>query len=313
MDPEPILAGDRRALARWLTALEGERPDAQTLLATLYERTGRAHIVGVTGAPGSGKSTLAAALARAWRARGDTVAVLAIDPSSPFSGGAILGDRVRMQALSGDPGVFIRSMASRGTLGGLAATTADLARALDAAGYTHVLIETVGAGQSEVDIARAAHTTIVVEAPGWGDDVQAIKAGILEIADVLVVNKADQPGADATERALRTALELESAARIEPEAQRWAVPVLATVATTGAGVDEVIDALAAHRVHLTDTTQGEQRELQRLRRELEIRVRQRLWQRFVTRIAPDSLDALAAAVYRHEMDLESAVKSVESA
>ncbi len=313
MDPEPILAGDRRALARWLTALEGERPDAQTLLARLYERTGRAHVVGVTGAPGSGKSTLVAALARVWRTRGDTVAVLAIDPSSPFSGGAILGDRVRMQALSGDPGVFIRSMASRGTLGGLAATTADLARALDAAGYTRVLIETVGAGQSEVDIARAAHTTIVVEAPGWGDDVQAIKAGILEIADVLVVNKADQPGADATERALRAALDLESAARVGPAAQQWAVPVLTTVATTGAGVDAVIDALAAHRAHLTDTTQGEQRERQRLRRELELRVRQRLWQRFVARVTPDSLDALAGAVYRHEMDLESAVKSVESA
>ena len=313
MDPEPILAGDRRALARWLTALEDERPDAQALLTTLFERTGRAHVVGVTGAPGSGKSTLAAALARAWRTRGDTVAVLAIDPSSPFSGGAILGDRVRMQALSGDPGVFIRSMASRGTLGGLAATTADLARALAAAGYTRVLIETVGAGQSEVDIARAAHTTIVVEAPGWGDDVQAIKAGILEIADVLVVNKADQPGAEATERALRAALELESAARVAPAARQWAVPVLTTVATTGAGVDAVIDALAAHRAHLTDTLHGEQRERQRLRRELELRVRQRLWQRFVAQVTPESLDALAAAVYRHEMDLESAVKSVESA
>ncbi len=185
--------------------------------------------------------------------------------------------------------------------------------ALAAAGYTRVLIETVGAGQSEVDIARAAHTTIVVEAPGWGDDVQAIKAGILEIADVLVVNKADQPGAEATERALRAALELENAARVEPAARQWAVPVLTTVATTGAGVDAVIDALAAHRTHLTDTLHGEQRERQRLRRELELRVRQRLWQRFVDRITPESLDALAAAVYRHEMDLESAVKSVESA
>jgi LAO/AO transport system kinase len=312
MEAEPILAGDRRALARWLTALEDERPQAQALLSTLFARTGQAHHVGVTGAPGSGKSTLVAALAKAWRARGQTVAVLAVDPSSPFSGGAILGDRVRMQALSGDPGVFIRSMASRGTLGGLAATTADLARALDAAGFDIVVIETVGAGQSEIDVARAAQTTIVIEAPGLGDDVQAIKAGILEIADLLVVNKADQPGADATVRALRAALELEGAARTHPASDadaHWQVPVLTSVATTGQGVEDVIVGLAAHRQHLRDTPHGSEREAGRVRRELETRLRQRLWQRFAADLPTGTLEALAARVCNREIDLESAVKS----
>lgn len=317
MDIDRILAGDRRALARWLTALEGERPEAQAILSALYPRTGRAHLVGVTGAPGSGKSTLVAALARGWRTRGQTVAVLAVDPSSPFSGGAILGDRVRMQSLSGDPGVFIRSMASRGTLGGLAATTADLARALDAAGFDLVVIETVGAGQSEIDVARAAQTTIVIEAPGLGDDVQAIKAGILEIADLLVVNKADQPGADATARALKAALELEQAARAgqtadgmnTSDAAHWSVPVLNTIATNGQGIDDVIEAVAAHRRFLLETPHGSDRERQRVRRELESRLRQRVWQHFTVDFEMSVLEELAARVCAREIDLESAVKS----
>ena len=313
MDIDRILAGDRRALARWLTALEGERPEAQAVLSALYSRTGRAHLVGVTGAPGSGKSTLVAALARAWRARGETVAVLAVDPSSPFSGGAILGDRVRMQSLAGDPGVFIRSMASRGTLGGLAATTADLARALDAAGFDLVVIETVGAGQSEIDVARAAQTTIVIEAPGLGDDVQAIKAGILEIADLLVVNKADQPGAEATARALKAALELEQAARVGTrDAAHWSVLVLNTIATSGQGVEEVVAAIAAHRSFLKDTPHGSDRERQRVRRELESRLRQRVWQHFTVDFDMSVLEELAAKVCAREIDLESAVKSALS-
>lgn len=316
MDIDRILAGDRRALARWLTALEDERPEAQATLSALYPRTGRAHLVGVTGAPGSGKSTLVAVLARAWRARGQTVAVLAVDPSSPFSGGAILGDRVRMQSLAGDPGVFIRSMASRGTLGGLAATTADLARALDAAGFDVVVIETVGAGQSEIDVARAAQTTIVIEAPGLGDDVQAIKAGILEIADLLVVNKADQPGADATARALKAALELEQAARAggvnASDAAHWSVPVLSTIATNGQGVEDVIEAVVAHRRFLQETPHGSDRERQRVRRELESRLRQRVWQHFTVGFEMSVLEELAARVCAREIDLESAVKSALS-
>src|SRR4029077_17317416 len=173
-----------------------------------YPFTGHAHIIGVTGAPGTGKSSLVSTLARHYRSSGLTIGIVAVDPTSPFTGGAILGDRIRMRDLAGDPGIFIRSMASRGSLGGLARASADLVRALDAAGFDRILIETVGAGQTEVDIARAAQTTVVVEAPGLGDDVQAIKAGLLEVADVLVVNKADLPGADAAVRALRASLDL---------------------------------------------------------------------------------------------------------
>src|SRR3990172_9234367 len=189
-----LLAGSRRALARVITLVENRAPGTAEALALLYPHTGRAYLVGITGAPGTGKSTVVNALARTLRAQGRTVGIVAVDPTSPFSGGAVLGDRIRMIDLAGDPGVFIRSMAPRGSLGGLAAATSDVVRVLDAAGFDDVLIETVGAGQSEVDIARTATTTIVVDAPGMGDEVQAIKAGILEIADILVVNKADRPG-----------------------------------------------------------------------------------------------------------------------
>ena len=205
-----VLSGDRLALSRSITLVENEQPGARDLLSALFPHTGRAHIVGVTGAPGTGKSTLVTALARAYRTAGQTVAIAAIDPSSPFTGGALLGDRVRMRALSGDAGVFIRSMATRGSLGGLAKTTNDVVMALDAAGFDRVIVETVGVGQAEVEIASTAHTTLVVEAPGLGDEVQAIKAGILEIADLLVVNKADRPGADRTIRALELMLEIEA-------------------------------------------------------------------------------------------------------
>jgi LAO/AO transport system kinase len=185
---QPILQGDRRALARLLTAVENQRSGVDQALAALYPHTGHAWVIGITGAPGTGKSSLVNALTKAYRTENKTVAILAVDPTSPFSGGAILGDRIRMRDLAGDKGVFIRSMATRGSLGGLSRATRDVIRVLDAAGFDIILVETVGAGQSEVDIVRAAQTTIVVEAPGLGDDVQAIKAGILEIADVLVVN-----------------------------------------------------------------------------------------------------------------------------
>ena len=215
---EAILAGERLALARTLSQVENGTPEGRAALDALFPHTGRAHLVGVTGAPGTGKSSLVNQLARSYRQppAGQTprrVAVVAVDPTSPFTGGAILGDRIRMRDLAGDPGIFIRSMAARGSLGGLASATAALVQVFDAAGFDLILIETVGVGQAEVDIARLAHTTLVVEAPGMGDDIQAIKAGILEIADLLVINKADHPGVENTERALRGMLELAHPAR----------------------------------------------------------------------------------------------------
>src|SRR5512141_3189313 len=206
---DAVLEGNRLALARLLTQVENELPEGRTSLAELFPHTGRAHLIGVTGAPGTGKSSLVNQLALHYRRNENKrIAIVAVDPSSPFTGGAVLGDRVRMRDLSGDPGIFIRSMASRGSLGGLAQKTASIVQVFAAAGYEIIIIETVGAGQSEVDVARLAHTTLVVEAPGMGDEIQAIKAGILEIADVLVINKADRPGIENTERALRSTLEL---------------------------------------------------------------------------------------------------------
>ncbi len=266
-----LLAGDRRALARAISCLEEGGPAARELLAVLYPHGGRAHVVGVTGASGTGKSTLVNALARGYRQRRLTVGILAVDPSSPFTGGALLGDRLRMRDLSGDPGVFIRSLATRGASGGLSPHTADVVPALDAAGYDRIFVETVGAGQDEVEIARLAHTVLVVEAPGLGDDIQAIKAGILETADVLVVNKADRDGAEQTLAALRLMLELASpsstlvshhgqvmAASAVPaaEARTWQPPLLATVATEGQGTEALVDAIEAHRMYLAGTDEG---------------------------------------------------------
>ncbi len=206
---QAVLSGDRLALSRLLTQVENDAPEGRAALIELFPHTGKAHLIGVTGAPGTGKSSLVNQLALHYRKKDNKrVAIVAVDPSSPFTGGAVLGDRVRMRDLSGDTGVFIRSMATRGSLGGLAQSTASMVQVFDAAGFDIVIIETVGAGQSEVDVARLAHTTLVVEAPGLGDDIQAIKAGILEIADILVVNKADRPGVENTEKALKSMLEL---------------------------------------------------------------------------------------------------------
>jgi LAO/AO transport system kinase len=274
---EQAIAGDRRALARLLSWLEARPPEAEAANSLLYahahRRTPRAHLVGITGAPGTGKSTLVAALARTLRAQGETVAVLAVDPSSPYTGGAILGDRVRMTGLHADTGVFIRSMAARGVPGGLAPAARDCARALAACGFSFVLIETVGAGQNEVAVAGVAETVVVVEAPGLGDDVQAIKAGILETADVLVVNKADKPGAKATVAALREMLELGHPVRRRraaaghhgaaalpageahaPETPDWFPPIIETVANAAdaageEGIAALLAALRAHRAH----------------------------------------------------------------
>lgn len=243
---EELLAGNRKALARLITLIENEAPEAREFLQRLYPYTGRAYVVGITGSPGTGKSTLVNQLAKEYRRQGKTVGIIAVDPTSPFSGGALLGDRVRMQELSTDPGIFIRSMATRGALGGLARTTREVIHALDAFGKEIVIVETVGVGQDEVDIVEAANTTLVVSVPGMGDDIQAIKAGVLEIADVLVVNKADKEGAE------RVVAELEMMLSLSPP-QKWRPPLVRTVATLAQGVPELVAAIDEHHCHLDST------------------------------------------------------------
>jgi len=233
-----VAAGDARALARAATAIENRTGESAALLRQLAPHAGHAIVAGITGPPGAGKSTLVDALARAIRREGKTVGILAVDPTSRVSGGAILGDRIRMQAHHGDPGVFIRSMATRGAVGGLARATADLALLLDAAGKDYVLIETVGVGQDEVEVAGVADVTVLVLVPGMGDDVQAIKAGIMEIADIFVINKADHPGADRVENEIAGVLSLAH------RADGWQPPILRTVATEDKGIVELLDAIA---------------------------------------------------------------------
>jgi LAO/AO transport system kinase len=249
-----IVEGSTRALARGLTWVEAGGKRAESLAARLYPHTGRAQIVGVTGAPGSGKSTLVRALALVARARGRTVGVVAVDPSSPFSGGAILGDRIRMNDLALDPGIFIRSMATRGTLGGLSRAAADAVDLMDAAGRSLVLVETVGVGQDEVDVMRLAQTVLVVSVPGLGDDVQALKAGVLEIADVHVVNKADREGADRTVAELRSMLTL-----IPSVEEAWMPPVLSASAARDEGIEAIADALDSHMAYLKTSGELERR------------------------------------------------------
>lgn len=251
---ERLLSGDRRALARMVTLIENDAPVARRYLAELHQHTGQAHIIGVTGAPGAGKSTLVTHLVRELRRRERKVGVVAVDPSSPFSGGALLGDRIRMMELAGDPQVFIRSMASRGSLGGLSASTRDVVRAMDAAGYNPIIIETVGTGQAEVEVMRAAQTVLVVCAPGMGDEVQAIKAGILEIADIFVVSKADRPGAEQTVAELAMMLSLDPARRQHDKSRPyWKIPVLKTSALKGEGLIELADAIQHHRAYLDES------------------------------------------------------------
>ena len=267
---ERLLGGDRRALARMVTLIENEIPVARRYLAELHQYAGRAHIVGVTGAPGAGKSTLVTHLVRELRRRDAKVAVVAVDPTSPFTGGAILGDRIRMMELSGDPKVFIRSMASRGNLGGLAASTRDVVRAMDAAGYNPVIIETVGTGQAEVEVMRTAQTVLVVSAPGMGDDIQAIKAGILEIADIFVVSKADKPGADQTVAELAMLLSLDPTRRQHDKARPyWRIPVLKTAAIKDQGITGVVDAIQQHYHYLVESGMLANRAQRQVRSEVE--------------------------------------------
>lgn len=235
-----VLEGDRRALARLISMIEDSDTDAVEALAILHRSAGAAHVIGVTGPPGAGKSTLVDRLAKSYRQLNKKIGIIAVDPSSPFTGGAILGDRIRMSDLATDPGVFIRSMGTRGHLGGLARSTGDVVKAMDAFGMDKIIVETVGAGQSEIEIASHAHTTILVEMPGLGDDVQTIKAGIMEIGDIFVVNKADRQGAD------RTAAEISAMLELNPDKPAWSPPVLRTVASSNEGIAELRVAVEAH-------------------------------------------------------------------
>jgi LAO/AO transport system kinase len=303
------LAANRYALARLISLVEDDGTQARAALAALYPHTGRAHVVGVTGAPGTGKSTLVNELAKSLRAQGTTVGVVAVDPSSPFTGGALLGDRLRMRDLAGDPGVFIRSMASRGSLGGLARTTNDVVKVLDAAGFAVVLVETIGAGQAEVDIARTAHTTIVVEAPGLGDEVQALKAGLMEIADVLVVNKADRPGAAQTARALEMVINRHAPAG-EAGEPAWRPPILQTVALDGTGVAEVLQAVGAHREHLQASGLWARREQARVETELLNVLREELLGRLLARVDREQIQGWVERIAAREVDAYTAVRSI---
>jgi LAO/AO transport system kinase len=300
-DPDELfdaaLDGDRGAIARMLSLIERGGEHARRVGRLSYARSGSAYTVGMTGAPGSGKSTLTSALIGHMRSLDLEVAVLAIDPSSPFTGGAILGDRVRMQDHATDPGVFIRSMATRGHLGGLALATPEAVRLLDAIGRRWILVETVGVGQVEVEIAGKADTTVVVLNPGWGDSVQANKAGLMEIADVFAINKADRKGVEDTRRDLEQMLDLS-----ELPADSWRPPIVATVATTGDGVPELWEAINAHRAHAEASGQLESRRAFRAREELREIVAERLHQRARQICTGDRWEALTEAVAARESD-----------
>jgi LAO/AO transport system kinase len=307
-DPEDLFAaardGDRAALARLISLVERGGEPARAVGRLAYPFGGDAYTVGITGSPGAGKSTLTSSLITTARAAGEEIAVLAIDPSSPFSGGAILGDRVRMQDHALDHGVFIRSMASRGHLGGLALATPEAIRVLDATGHRWVLIETVGVGQVEVEVASEADTTVVVVNPGWGDAVQAAKAGLLEVADLFVINKADRPGVAETKRDLQQMLEMSE------QPTEWRPPIVETVASTGEGAEALWDAIGSHRAFLQERGLLDERRARRIRDELREIVARRLEARAMELCAGPEYDRLYDAVLSRKLDPWSAADEI---
>ncbi len=324
-----LKGGNKLSLSKVLTQVENNTPAGQEALEALFPMTGNAYLIGITGAPGTGKSTLVNSLAIRLRQslEAPRVAIIAVDPSSPYTGGALLGDRVRMRDLSGDPGIFIRSMASRGALGGLAHTTTAVSQVLDAAGYDIILIETVGAGQSEVEIAGLAHTVIVVEAPGLGDEIQAIKAGILEIADILVVNKSDKPGAENSKRALQAMLEMARGSGYNPPARKhlfgitnspvtkqndiensWNPPVISTIAIEKIGMDELLKAISDHRGYLKTSSLWERRDTENLILEVEGLIRDELSKQMAENIPPSVIQETMQQLHNRELAPHAAVK-----
>jgi LAO/AO transport system kinase len=300
-----IRAGDVRAISRAVTAIENRASDAERILREVFAWTGRAYRVGITGAPGTGKSTLVDRLAAHYRTEGKTVGIIAVDPSSPFTGGAILGDRIRMQGHATDSGIFIRSMATRGYLGGLAQATGDVSLVLDAAGKQMILIETVGVGQGEIEIVRLADCTVVVLMPGMGDDVQSLKAGLMEIGDIFVLNKADREGADRFERQLRAILEL------VPERDGWKPPVVRTIATESEGIADLARAVSVFREYFEKARPRQSRELAYWKQWLLRLLQARLMERAVgAHLSESQFEEIAAAVAARRKDPYEAVKEI---
>ncbi|MGC2695724.1 MAG: methylmalonyl Co-A mutase-associated GTPase MeaB [Candidatus Angelobacter sp.] len=302
---ERIRAGDVRSLARAISTIEDNRPESRSLLKAIFNYTGRARIIGMTGAPGAGKSTLVDHLAREYRRLKRTVGIIAVDPTSPYTGGAILGDRIRMQAHHADPGIYIRSMATRGNLGGLARATTDAATVLDAAGKDIVLIETVGVGQDEIDIVRLADVTVVILVPGMGDDVQTIKAGIMEIADIFVINKSDRDGADRVEREIR------SMQSLAVRSDKWTPPIVKTVASEGKGVTDLAAAIANYEQYLQQKDLLLKKKISSWRERLIEMLRDSLLERLLSERLPESeIARLAADIAEHRRDPYSLVEEI---
>ena len=300
------LKGERVPLARAISLVENEAPEAVPILDACFAASGRAFRIGVTGPPGAGKSTLVTRFALEYRRRGDTVAIVAVDPTSPFTGGALLGDRVRMGELSGDDGVFIRSMATRGSMGGLAVHTAQACDVLDAAGFSRILIETVGVGQSELEVAQAADSTVVVLVPESGDGVQAMKAGLMEIGDLFVINKADREGADRAAFAVKAALELRA------PGHDWSPPVLLTTASSGEGVHEVVEQFEEHLEHLKRHGELDRRRRRRMEQRLHDLMRERLWGEFRARVPEKQWEASVDGLMEHKLTPHQAAERLAS-
>jgi len=299
-----LRAGDARALSRVISAVENRAPESSDLLKALFPHSGHARIIGLTGAPGSGKSTLVDQLAKYYREENRTVGIIAVDPTSPYTGGAILGDRIRMQDHFSDPGIYIRSMATRGALGGLARTTADVATVLDAAGRDVILIETVGVGQDEIDIVRLANITIVILVPGMGDDVQTIKAGIMEIADIFVINKSDHEGAERVEREIRA---MQSLATRD---DKWTPPIVKTVATNGSGVKELAHAISQYEAYLKREDLVLKRDIQNWQERLTEMLRDALLDKARAHLSDGQFIHYASEVAAHKRDPYTVVEEI---